>query len=248
MRTSQLWLEHFKSNLAIERIDWQLLPSLTTSEKKNILSALQAWQLGETSDGAHLLKAAEKYAFSINDNYYYEAVQWFIKEEQKHGNNLGRYLDSIGEQRLKKNWADTLFRKVRYFNTSMEMWTLAVITVESTAQLFYQSLKDATACTLLQQICTDILTDEAFHIDFQLERFYQIYYDKSRLSKFLSYYLYKYFYFSTASIVWLTYRNCFRAGHNGFIQYRKKMQEKFSNTIGKLKRFEAQGLELKVES
>jgi hypothetical protein len=35
----------------------------------------------------------------------------------------------------------------------METWTLAVIVVESAAQIFYQSLKDATGCRLLKQIC-----------------------------------------------------------------------------------------------
>jgi hypothetical protein len=52
----------------------------------------------------------------------------------------------------------------------MELWTVAVIIVESTAQIFYQALKDATKCTLLKQICTDILIDEAYHITFQTER------------------------------------------------------------------------------
>ncbi len=33
------------------------------------------------------------------------------------------YIDLISERRVKSNWGDTLFRKVRYFNTSMEIWT-----------------------------------------------------------------------------------------------------------------------------
>jgi hypothetical protein len=45
-------------------------------------------------------------------------------EEQKHGANLGRYLDGIGKKRIQKDWGDTLFRKVRHLNTSMESWTL----------------------------------------------------------------------------------------------------------------------------
>ena len=136
MKTSQTWIEHFSSNIKIQRIDWQLQASLTKDEKKNILSSMKAWQLGETSDGSHLLKASKKYSEKINDKLYLEAVELFIKEEQKHGNNLGKYLDKIGEERLRKNWADTLFRKFRYFNSSMELWTLTVLTVESAAQVF----------------------------------------------------------------------------------------------------------------
>ncbi|MGH2646676.1 MAG: ferritin-like domain-containing protein [Ginsengibacter sp.] len=234
MKTSKTWIEHFSTNIKIQRIDWQIQPSLNNNERKSILPFLKAWQLGETSDGSHLLKASGKYAAKINDPFYVEAVGLFIKEEQKHGNNLGKYLDKIEEKRLKKNWADTLFRKFRYFNSSMELWTLAVITVESAAQVFYQSLKDATKCKLLQQICTDILIDEAFHIDFQLQRFIIINENKNELSKILRYYLYKCFYFSTIVIIWFAYRRCFRAGHNNFYSYWRKMNLKFQKTIGKL--------------
>ena len=60
MKTSQAWIDHFSSNIKIERIDWQLQSSLKSIEKKNILSALKAWQLGETSDGSHLLKSIKE--------------------------------------------------------------------------------------------------------------------------------------------------------------------------------------------
>ena len=61
MKTSQAWIDHFSGNIEIQRIDWQIQPALKSIEKKNILSALKAWQLGETSDGSHLLKASKKY-------------------------------------------------------------------------------------------------------------------------------------------------------------------------------------------
>ncbi|MEP7253988.1 MAG: ferritin-like domain-containing protein [Ginsengibacter sp.] len=235
MKTSKAWIEHFKSNAKINRIDWLQKPKLTAEERENILSAMRAWQLGETSDGAHLLKAANRYAKAIGDSYYVEAVELFIKEEQKHGNNLGRYLDEIGEQRLKKNWADTMFRKVRYYNSSMELWTLAVMTVESAAQVFYQALKDATECNLLKQICRDILIDEAFHIDFQCERFQIIYESKGRLSKHVGFYFYRYFYFAVITLVWFAYGKTFIAGKNDFRNYQRKMNFKFNKTIGRLK-------------
>ncbi len=195
MNTSQQWIDYFRQNLQKKRIDWSVAPMLTATERQNIIKSLQAWQLGETSDGAHLLAAARMYADSIGDRYYCEAVQLFIKEEQKHGNNLGEYLDLLGEKRIDKDWGDTLFRKIRYFNTSMELWTIAVITVESAAQVFYQALKDATGCLLLKQVCTDILIDEAFHIDFQLQRLQIIFSGKTAAQKVISYQFYRLFFF-----------------------------------------------------
>jgi hypothetical protein len=231
MKTSNYWIEHFKANALQKRINWNKPPSITQDEIALILPSLQAWQLGETSEGKHLIAASTKYAFKISNPLYIDAVKLFIKEEQKHGNNLGRYLDKIGKPRIKKNWGDTLFRKVRYFNTSMEIWTLAVIVVESTAQIFYQSLKDATGCVLLKSICTDILIDEAYHITFQTERLGIIYEGKSIYSKNWRRIAYKYFFYTTSCLVWFAHKSLFKAGGNTFESYLKKMRCKYNKTI-----------------
>ena len=235
MQTSHEWIDYFHVNSVKQRVDWSIAPSIRQEEKIKILQSMQAWQLGETSDGAHLLAAAKKYADHVGDTDYCEAVSLFIKEEQKHGNNLGRYLDLIGEKIINRNWGDTLFRRVRYFNTSMELWTIAVITVESTAQVFYQSLKAASSCRLLKQICTDILIDEAFHIDFQMQRLAIIFYGKTAVAKFISYQFYRFFYFTVALIVWFGHKKAFKAGGNGFEKYMKIMRLKFRKTLHKLK-------------
>ena len=235
MRDSLYWINYFSQNLKNQRIDWNISPELTISEKNKILNSLQAWQLGETSEGTNLINAATKHAKKLDDPFYTEAIKLFIKEEQKHGNNLGRYIDLIGEQRIKKDWGDSLFRKIRGLNTDMEFWTIAVITVESSAQIFYQCLKDATNCKLLKQICTDILIDEAAHITFQIERLSLIYRRKGAFIRIITYYFYTVFYFSTAMIVWLAHKRLFNAGKVHFNSYWTKMKLKFKKTIKKLK-------------
>lgn len=235
MKTSVQWVNYFKENLQVIRIDWNQPASISEKEISVVLKSLQAWQLGETSDGKHLLKASKKYAAKIDDTFYLKAVELFIKEEQKHGNNLGRYLDIINRPRIKKNWGDTLFRKIRYFNSSMKLWTIAVITVESAAQIFYQSLKDATNCKLLKQICTDILIDEAPHIQFQRERLSIIFQSKTIAGRFFSYRFYKIFFLFTSLVVWIGHRKLFAAGGNNFKKYFIKMSIKSSKTVGRLK-------------
>lgn len=234
MYTSKYWINHFKANALEQRVNWDLGPSLTENETTTILKSLQAWQLGETSEGAHLIAASTKYANKIGDPHYVDAVKLFIKEEQKHGNNLGRYLDLISQPRIKKDWGDSLFRKVRYFNTNMEIWTLAVIVVESTAQIFYQALKDATRCALLKEICTDILIDEAYHITFQTERLAIIFEGKSAFSKAWRKIAYKYFFYATSSLVWFAHKKLFKAGGNTFASYSKKMEHKYLKTLKRI--------------
>ncbi|MDQ7950093.1 MAG: ferritin-like domain-containing protein [Pedobacter sp.] len=235
MHNSSYWINYFSQNLTKKRIDWSIHPMLTTEEKREILKSLQAWQLGETSDGANLISAATKHAKQLNDPDYIAAIRLFIQEEQKHGENLGKYLDVIGEERIKKNWGDSLFRKFRGLNRQMEFWTIAVITVESAAQLFYQCLKEATNCSLLKQICTDILIDEAAHITFQTERLSLIYRHKNPVWRFVAYHAYTCFYFSTTMVVWLAHRRLFKAGNLQFSGYLYKMNLKFRKTIKKLK-------------
>ncbi|GAC1309492.1 MAG: hypothetical protein NVSMB24_25030 [Mucilaginibacter sp.] len=231
MHSSNYWIGHFMTNALQMRVNWDKAPNITDDEISAILPSLQAWQLGETSDGKHLVAASERYAGKISDPKYVDAVKLFIKEEQKHGNNLGRYLDSIGKPRIKQNWGDTLFRKVRYFNTSMELWTLAVIVVESTAQIFYQALKDATGCELLKEICTDILIDEAYHITFQTERLAIIFCGKNTFSKAWRRVFYRYFFYGVSALVWFAHSNLFKAGGNTFHTFIKKMRCKREKTI-----------------
>jgi hypothetical protein len=231
--SSAYWTNYFSNNAKIMRVDWTIKPEISDLEKQKMLKSLQAWQLGETSEGKHLIYASKKYARAINDDGYLNAVKLFIKEEQKHGNNLGEYLDLIKEKRVKKDWGDTLFRKIRYFNTNMELWTIAVITVESAAQIFYQALKDATNCTLLKQICTDILIDEAAHITFQRERLYIIFNNKSSFSKWIAYHAYSCFFICTSLVVWFAHKTLFKAGKLNFYRYFNKMKFKLVKVAGK---------------
>lgn len=231
--SSQDWIEHFRRNAQADRVDWDLLPVLTADERRRIVPSLRAWQLGETSDGAHLLRAATRYAAAIGDADYPDAVRLFIAEEQKHGRHLGRYLDLIGEPRLTRDWGDTLFRRVRYLGTSMELWTLAVITVESAAQVFYSAMKDATGCALLRQVCTDILVDEAAHVVFQQQRLHAVFLRKPPLARAVTRCAWSAFFDGVGLVVWLAHRTLFRAGGVPLATYRRRMRGKRRRLMGR---------------
>lgn len=235
MNSSIYWVQHFESNLKEQRINWSQEPQITNDEKKKIVRSLQAWQLGETSEGKNLRRAAEKYAQKKNDLAYLEAIDLFIKEEQKHGENLGKYLDKIGEKRLKKDLGDTLFRKVRYFATNIEIWTITVIIVESFAQIYYKAIADATNCSLLKEICTDILKDEAHHIKFQYERLYQILKHRGSFWKTITFIIYHLMFYVILLAVWVGHRKSFKAGGLSYKSYSEKAKRKFRFIQHKIK-------------
>ena len=180
------------------------------------------------------MAAARKYAKKFSDPEYVDAIRLFIKEEQKHGNNLGMYLDSIGEKRIRRNWGDSLFRWTRHLFTSMELWTLTVITVETTAQVYYQAVKNASNCPLLQQVCTDILIDEAAHIRFQMERMTHIFSFRNPITQIWLIKGYRLFYFLVITIVWTTHRTAFTAGGYPWHRYLKVMKHRFAKTLNTL--------------
>lgn len=231
VHTSSFWINHYQKNLKQKRVNWEKKPCITQKEKESILYSLKAWQLGETSEGKNLLAAAKKHAQKIGDPDYIDAVKLFIKEEQKHGNNLGKYIDSIGEERAKSDWGDTLFRKLRYFNTSMEVWTITVIIVEYAAQVFYQSLHDATECKLLKSICNDILIDEAHHVKFQNERLFTIFKSKSLYLKIFSVTWYCLLFLGTIHAVWFGHKKAFKAGGVNKKEFMRQMYYKFFGSI-----------------
>ena len=231
IHSSSYWKNHFENNLTKQRVNWSVQPALTKIEKENILYSLKAWQLGETSDGSHLVAASVKYARTIHDIVYPESVQLFIREEQKHGSNLGKYIDLIGEQRVKKDWGDTLFRKIRYLNSSMELWTIAVIIVESAAQVFYKALHDATDCQLLKSICNDILIDEAHHIKFQNERLFIIFQKKNFYVKAISLLLYSILFFATIHAIWFGHGKTLKAGNINKKNFMRLMYFKFFKSM-----------------
>jgi hypothetical protein len=231
LHTSTFWKNHFRHNLSIQRVDHTTPPLLSPEERKAILYSLKAWQLGETSDGRQLLAAATKYATRIDDPEYVDAVKFFIREEQKHGANLGLYIDAIGEERARSDWGDTLFRKFRHINTSMEWWTITVIMVEAAAQVFYQALHDATECPLLRQICTDILVDEAHHIKFQNERMHIIFQEKGFYNRAVSLLLYSLFFFGTIHAIWYGHRRALKAGGVDRSTFLRRMYYKFFSSM-----------------
>lgn len=168
--SSHKWKEYFEENLKIKRVNRNQSANINEVEKQKIIRSLQAWQLWETSEWKNLLSAAKKYSEDIWDLEYLDSVKLFIKEEQKHWENLGKYLDLIWVKRLEKDLWDSLFRKVRYFNLDIEIRTITVIIVESAAQIYYKAIANSSSCKLLKEICNDILIDEAYHIKFQYER------------------------------------------------------------------------------
>ncbi len=218
--TGAEWLEWFRSNAARCRpVPWERGAGVTSVELAAISRSLQAWQLGETSDGRHLWAAAARYADRTGDPDYLRAVELFIREEQRHGEMLGRFLDLAGVGRRTADWGDRLFRAARYLVTDMEVWTTPVVMVETLAMIYYNAIRRATRSAVLAAVCSQVLADEVPHVRFQCERLAAIFRRRGRAGFRLTMLAHRVGFAAIVLLVWVGHRRALRAGGYGWRRY-----------------------------
>jgi hypothetical protein len=207
------WLLYFRDNATRHfPVPRETSEQVKPTELAEIVASLRAWQLGETSEGNHLRAAAIGYAKRIGDDVYQLAVDLFIREEQRHGALLGRFLDSVGVERAKADWGDSLFRFARYFMRNMEVWTTPVVMVETLALVYYNAIRHATSSPMLGAICSRILSDEVPHLRFACERLASLYRNRNRLAFLLIMVAQRGLFAGVMLLVWIGHRRALRAG------------------------------------
>lgn len=161
------WTALFESKQERENLlPWSDLYQLSKAEQAAIASSIQQFELGENSEGRHLLSTAAQYARSTGDRDYLSAIEVFIAEEQRHSRYLRRFMQSQGIPRLETHWVDDSFRWIRKL-AGLELIITVLVTAEIIAVPYYQALKASTDSPLLRAICREILVDEAQHLRFQ---------------------------------------------------------------------------------
>ena len=214
------WYVYFLKNARRCRpIPWGPGAGTSPEQLQEIRRSLQGWQRGETSDGRHLRAAAVRYAAQIQDPDYPAAVELFIREEQRHGELLGRFLDLAGAGRATSDWGDSLFRAARYALTNMETWTTPVVMVETLALVYYDAIRRATSSTVLRAICTQILADEVPHLRFQCERLAKLFCGRSSLAMGITMLAHRVCFVAMVLLVWSGHRRALRAGGRSFRSY-----------------------------
>ena len=93
-RSSRAWCDYFRHNGAnLLPLPWDRGAELTDAERDAVAASLQSFQLGESSQGRHLLRCAADHASRTGDPAYLEATRLFLAEEHRHSRTLARFLD-----------------------------------------------------------------------------------------------------------------------------------------------------------
>jgi len=220
MNSSQEWSDYFRQNARQQRvINWEMGAGITKQELDAIAPSLRGWQLGETSDGSHLMTAARSYAAKVGDPDFVDAIRLFIQEEQRHGHNLGRFLDLAGVERAKSDWGDSLFRMIRYSIPSMEVWVTPVVMVETHAIIYYGAIRRASNSTVLRQICEQILADEVPHIRFQCQRLATLHKTRAAWLRTITMIVHRLMFAGITIAVWTGHKRALQAGGYNFASF-----------------------------
>jgi len=142
--------------------------TLSVPERDWVAAALQQLQLGEGSDGLGLRRRAQRFAQRNGIEGLTEAMDRFIQEEQRHSAVLGLFLDREHVPRLQAHWVDRWFRWIRNL-AGFELMLVTLTSAELLAIPFYQALHDVTQSPALKAIATQVLRDEAQHLEFQAD-------------------------------------------------------------------------------
>lgn len=227
---SHQWVSYFRMNAASSEA--RSLPeaepaSLTPAIRYLLARSLPAWQLGETSEGNHLRKAACQYAERHDDPDFLQAVDFFIREEQRHGAALGDWLDRVGIPRRRRDLGDSLFRFCRHAIPNYAVWASVVVMVEAMAELYYREISRLSPCPRLREECRQILRDEVKHIQFQCEH---LAYTRRKFSKGLLADLWIFellFYTVVCAAVWFAHGQVFRAAGTSLGRFAEAAWRKF---------------------
>lgn len=224
-RSSTEWLERFRANEAPEVLP-DGGPRLTETEKKAVIASIQEFQLGESSEGRHLHQRAREYAEQTGDGDYLRAMEYFIREEQRHAGYLRDFLAAEGFGTLKKTWADTVFRRLRNL-TGLEVSVAVLVTAEIIAKVYYAALEEATNSPMLRGICARILRDEEAHVRFQAERLAVLRRNRPRPAMMLTHLLHHFLFFGACLVVWRNHGEAIRRGGVGFGGYWQRCWQEF---------------------
>ena len=219
------WLNHFRANEEPELLP-KGEPGLTEAERKNVIPSVQEFQLGENSEGKNLHGRAREYAEEHDDPDYLLAMEYFIREEQRHARYLRDFLASEGVGTIKKRWTDSAFRKLRNLG-GLEVSVAVLVTAEIIAKVYYAALGKATSSPMLRAICHRVLRDEEAHVRFQAERLAILRRGRPEPGMVLTRLLHHTLFFGACLVVWRNHGRAIRSGSFDFRDYWRHSWEEF---------------------
>jgi len=211
----RIWLNHFEYHAQHARS----LPSapadrLRPEEQRLIAASIATFQLGEQSEGAMLLRTAERFARAHELPSLLQILELLVREEQRHAALLRGFMEDHGIALRKRDWTDRVFRRVRRL-AGLELYLHVLISAELIGIVYYRALEAATDCKRLKVLCRTLVCDELAHVGFESQLLLGLRARRAPAVRVLLRLGHRMFLTGTAGVVWLTHHAVLRrAGYS----------------------------------
>lgn len=214
------WLEYFAyNNSHLLFLDFTNHSELTEEEKTLIAPSIRAFQIGEGSEGKHLMKAVEKFAEKTGYAEYPEIMKWFIREENRHSQTLKKFMEIYQIETANNIVIDNIFRTLRKM-MGLECEVIVLVTAEMIALSYYTALANATNSKLLKTICEQMLNDELKHVVLQSDTLHRISKKRNKVSNAIIRGIRKILMRITLFVVWHRYKEVFLKGEYPYRKFK----------------------------
>ena len=249
MKSPAEWLHHYQERArALYFIPWEHAEELTPAERKAVAASVPEFQLGESSEGHHLMHDAAVYGARAGDEFYPQTIRYFIWEEQRHALVLGRFLELHGIPLATTTWADRAFRRARNLCPGLELSIAVLVTGELIAQVYYRVLRDATGSFLLRTLCGQILRDEVTHVAFQTEQLARLHAARGPMLHALSMGWQRLMFFAAVLVVGISHRGVIQCAGMSPMTWWRACWRRFEAAFSSRLRAEARGAFLAAKS
>jgi hypothetical protein len=165
-----LWVKHFERNVNVHAqvdsaIAFDGICHVADSVRRPLIDSIRRFQLGESGDGAQLLRKAQR----AGDPKYHRAAQLFVAEEQQHAALLLHLLGYLGAEPMRRHWSDAVFVRLRrLMGLRTELMVLTV--AEVVALSYYGGLAVLAPDPVVRAVAARVVDDEHPHVRFQRDR------------------------------------------------------------------------------
>ena len=159
------WLKYFEYNRDHRPpIPWQTCGSIAPRLRKPFIRSLQKFQIGESGEGRHLRKLSA----ATGDEQYAQAMELFIREEQRHAELMAGILTRVNAPLLTSDWTDNCFMFMRHVS-GLHTELLVVLLPEMIAKVYFDTLRKGFSNPAMNVVFTQILRDEEGHLAFHAD-------------------------------------------------------------------------------
>lgn len=191
---------------------------LMDAEKRLIERSIAQFQLGERSEGHHLIGKISSYAHEAEEPALARIGELLAEDERRHARLLADFMDHHGIEKLDSHWVDSSFRYIRRFGGLDLMLTTLLIAVTVATQ-YYRCLGPVTRSPMLKRICVILREEEAAQIHLLNQLIHEVRSRRSSLGYWWRSQASQVLFAGALVIVWVNHNRIYRRAGIGFSAY-----------------------------